>query len=109
MTSTMTPLDTPREIATDTIRPFQFHASDEDLADLRQRIKATRWRENEPVADFSQGVPLATMQKLARYWTTEYDWRKAEATLNSYPEFIAEMDGLDIAFVHVRSHEKTPW
>src|SRR5207244_561044 len=59
MTSTMTPLDTPRETVTDTIRPFQFHASDEDLADLRQRIKATRWPEKEPVADFSQGVPLA--------------------------------------------------
>jgi len=106
MTSTMTPLDTPRETATDTIRPFQFHASDEDLADLRQRIKATRWPEKEPVADFSQGVPLATMQKLARYWTTEYDWRKVEAKLNSYPQFITEIDGLDIHFVHVRSKEK---
>src|SRR5205809_263245 len=106
MTSTMTPLDTPRETATDTIRPFRFHASDEDLADLRQRIKATRWPEKEPVADFSQGVPLATMQKLARYWTTEYDWRKVEAKLNSYPQFITEIDGLDIHFVHVRSKEK---
>src|SRR5256886_2109724 len=106
MTSTMTPLDTPREIATATIRPFQFHASDEDLADLRQRIKATRWPEKEPVADFSQGVPLATMQKLARYWTTQYDWRKVEAKLNSYPQFITEIDGLDIHFVHVRSKEK---
>src|SRR5213594_756244 len=106
MTSTMTPLDTPRETATDTIRPFQFHASDEDLADLRQRIKATRWPEKEPVADFSQGVPLATMQKLARYWTTEYDWRKVEAKLNSYPQFITNIDGLDIHFIHVRSKEK---
>src|SRR5437879_8133017 len=106
MTGTMTPLDTPRETATDTIRPFQFHASDEDLADLRRRIKATRWPEKEPVADFSQGVPLATMQKLARYWTTEYDWRKVEAKLNSYPQFITEIDGLDIHFVHVRSKEK---
>src|SRR6266566_4716384 len=106
MTSTMTPLDTPRETATDTIRPFQFHASDEDLAELRQRIKATRWPEKEPVADFSQGVPLATMQKLARYWTTEYDWRKVEVKLNSYPQFITEIDGLDIHFVHVRSKEK---
>src|SRR3989454_4245772 len=106
MTSTMTPLDTARETAPDTIRPFQFHASDEDLADLRQRIKATRWPEKEPVADFSQGVPLATMQKLARYWTTEYDWRKVEAQLNSYPQFITEIDGLDIHFIHVRSKEK---
>src|SRR5213595_1899914 len=106
MTSTMTPLDTPRETATDTIRPFRFHASDEDLADLRQRIKATWWPEKEPVADFSQGVPLATMQKLARYWTTEYDWRKVEAKLNSYPQFISEIDGLDIHFIHVRLKEK---
>ena len=106
MTSTMTPLDTARQTATDAIRPFQFHASDEDLADLRQRIKATRWPEKEPVADFSQGVPLATMQKLARYWTTEYDWRKVEAKLNSYPQFITEIDGLDIHFIHVRSKEK---
>src|SRR5467141_4081634 len=106
MTSTMTPLDTPRETATDAIRPFQFHASDEDLADLRQRIKATRWPEKEPVADFSQGVPLATMQKLARYWATEYDWRKVEAKLNALPQFITEIDGLDIHFIHVRSkHE----
>src|SRR5437016_6020602 len=106
MTSTMTPLDTARQTATDAIRPFQFHASDEDLADLRQRIKATRWPEKEPVADFSQGVPLATMQKLARYWTTEYDWRKVEAKLNSYPQFLTEIDGLDIHFIHVRSKEK---
>src|SRR5436190_726552 len=106
MTSTMTPLDTPREIATDTIRPFQFHASDEDLVELRQRIKATRWPEKEPVADFSQGVPLATMPQLARYWTTQYDWRKVEAKLNSYPQFITEIDGLDIHFVHVRSKER---
>src|SRR5881396_3423576 len=106
MTSTLMPLDTARQTATDAIRPFQFHASDEDLADLRQRIKATRWPEKEPVADFSQGVPLATMQKLARYWTTEHDWRKVEAKLNSYPQFITEIDGLDIHFLHIRSkHE----
>src|SRR2546422_745371 len=104
--SHMTPPATARETATDAIRPFQFHASDQDLADLRQRIKATRWPEKEPVADFSQGVPLATMQKLARYWTTEYDWRKVEAKLNSYPQFITEIDGLDIHFIHVRSKEK---
>src|SRR5213592_338724 len=106
MTSTLMPLDTARQTATDAIRPFQFHASDEDLADLRQRIKATRWPEKEPVADFSQGVPLATMQKLARYWTTEYDWRKVEAKINSYPNFITEIDGLDIHFIHVRSKEE---
>ncbi|HMG95637.1 MAG TPA: epoxide hydrolase [Gemmatimonadaceae bacterium] len=88
------------------IRPFRVNISDEDLADLRQRIKATRWPEKEPVADFSQGVPLATMQKLARYWATEYDWRKVEAKLNSYPQFITNIDGLDIQFAHVRSKEK---
>src|SRR5947207_3403848 len=103
MTSTMTPLDTPRQTTTDAIRPFRFHASDEDLADLRQRIKATRFPEKEPVADFSQGVPLATMQKLARYWATEYDWRKIETKLKALPQFITEIDGLDIHFIHVRS------
>ncbi|HMG13210.1 MAG TPA: epoxide hydrolase [Gemmatimonadaceae bacterium] len=88
------------------IRPFRVNISDEDLADLRRRIKATRWPEKETVADFSQGVPLATMQKLARYWATEYDWRKVEAKLNSYPQFITNIDGLDIQFTHVRSKEK---
>src|SRR5215208_3347141 len=86
-----------------------FHIVDvpeEELVDLRRRILATRWPEKEPVADFSQGVPLATMQKLASYWATEYDWRKVEAKLNSYPQFITEIDGLDIHFIHVRSkHE----
>jgi pimeloyl-ACP methyl ester carboxylesterase len=88
------------------IRPFRVNISDEDLADLRRRIKATRWPEKETVADFSQGVPLATMQKLASYWATEYDWRKVEAKLNSYPQFITNIDGLDIQFTHVRSKEK---
>src|SRR5437667_12339955 len=106
MTSTMTPLDTPRETATDTIRPFQFHASDEDLAELRQRIKATRWPEKEPVADFAQGVPLATIQKLARHWTTQYDWRKVEAKLSSYPQFLTELDGLAIHCVPLPSAEE---
>jgi pimeloyl-ACP methyl ester carboxylesterase len=87
----------------ESIRPFRFRASDEELADLRRRILATRWPEKEPVADFSQGVPLATMQKLAHYWATEYDWRKVEARLNALPNFITEIDGLDIHFIHVRS------
>ena len=79
---------------------------DEALADLRRRILATRWPEKETVTDESQGVQLATMQKLARYWATEYDWRKIEAKLNALPQFITEIDGLDIHFVHVRSkHE----
>jgi pimeloyl-ACP methyl ester carboxylesterase len=85
------------------IRPFQFHASDEALADLRQRILMTNWPERETVADASQGVQLATMQNLARYWATEYDWRKCEAKLNALPNFMTKIDGLDIHFIHVRS------
>src|SRR5215212_844308 len=88
------------------VRPFRIDVPEEDLDDLRRRILATRWPEKETVADFSQGVQLATMQKLARYWTTEYDWRKVEAKLNSYPQFITNIDGLDIHFIHVRSKEK---
>src|ERR671930_774643 len=86
-----------------TIRPFQFHASDEALADLRRRIAATNWPERELVTDASQGVQLATMRKLARYWETEYDWRTCEARLNALPQFMTEIDGLDIHFIHVRS------
>jgi pimeloyl-ACP methyl ester carboxylesterase len=88
------------------IRPFQFHATDAQLSDLKQRILGTRWPEKETVSDTSQGVPLATMQELARYWATDYDWRKAEAKLNSYPQFVTNIDGLDIHFVHVKSKEK---
>src|SRR5918992_3628650 len=89
------------------VRDFPtINVPEEELDDLRQRILATRWPEKEPVTDFSQGVPLATMQKLARYWTTEYDWRKVEAKLNSYPQFITNIDGLDIHFIHVRSKEQ---
>jgi pimeloyl-ACP methyl ester carboxylesterase len=88
------------------IHPFQAHVSDEALTDLRRRILATRWPEKETVSDNSQGVPLATMQELARYWATDYDWRKCEAKLNALPQFITEIDGLDIHFIHVRSkHE----
>jgi pimeloyl-ACP methyl ester carboxylesterase len=88
------------------IRPFQFHATDQQLADLKRRILETRWPEKETVTDTSQGVPLATMQELARYWATDYDWRKAEAKLNSYPQFVTNIDGLDIHFIHVKSKEK---
>ena len=88
------------------IRPFTYYAPQAELDELRRRILATRFPEKEPVADFSQGVPLATVQKLARYWATEYDWRKVEARLNALPNFITEIDGLDIHFIHVRSkHE----
>ena len=88
------------------IRPFQVSTPDTELTELRRRITATRFPEKETVTDFSQGVPLATTQKLARYWATEYDWRKVEARLNAVPNFITEIDGLDIHFIHVRSkHE----
>jgi pimeloyl-ACP methyl ester carboxylesterase len=88
------------------IRPFQKRFSDAELADMRKRILATRLPEKEPVADQSQGVQLATIQKLAQYWATEYDWRKIESKLNSYPQFVTEIDGLDIHFLHARSkHE----
>src|SRR5262247_4352375 len=88
------------------IRPFHVSIPGAELAELRRRVKATRLPERETVSDFSQGVPLATVQKLARYWATEYDWRKVEARLNAVPNFITEIDGLDIHFVHARSkHE----
>jgi pimeloyl-ACP methyl ester carboxylesterase len=88
------------------VRPFSFHASDEALADLRRRIQAMRWPEKETVTDESQGVPLATMRELARYWATDYDWRKAEAKLSALPQFVTSIDGLDIHFIQVKSREK---
>jgi len=88
------------------IRPFHVHVADEKLTELRRRILATQWPEKETVNDQSQGVPLATMQELARYWATDYDWRKAEAKLNALPQFVTTIDGLDIHFIHVRSREK---
>jgi pimeloyl-ACP methyl ester carboxylesterase len=85
------------------IRPFRVSFPDTDLAELRRRVNATRWPERETVPDASQGVQLATAQKLARYWGTDHDWRKCEAQLNALPQFITEIDGLDIHFIHVRS------
>ena len=87
----------------DAIRPFHISFPEEALVDLRRRIAATRWPERETVTDPSQGVQFATVQKLARYWQTDYDWRKIEAKLNALPQFITEIDGLDIHFIHVRS------
>src|SRR5512136_3367446 len=88
------------------VRPFRVNVPEAELTEMRRRIKATRWPERETVADQSQGVQLATVQALARYWATEYDWRKCEARLNALPQFITEIDGLDIHFIHVRSkHE----
>jgi len=88
------------------LRPFTIHVPEADLEDLRARIAATRWPEREPVADQSQGVQLATMQALARYWGTEYDFRRLEARLNALPQFMTEIDGLDIHFIHVKSHHE---
>jgi len=88
------------------IRPFHVNVPEADLSDLRRRVAATRFPEKEPVADKSQGVPLDTVQKLARHWAKDYDWRKCEARINAYPNFLTEIDGLDIHFVHARSkHE----
>jgi pimeloyl-ACP methyl ester carboxylesterase len=106
--STANLFSTPAVIATEAeaIRPFHISVPEETLVDLRRRIVAARWPEKETVADQSQGVQLATIQKLARYWSTDYDWRKVEMRLNALPQFITEIDGLDIHFIHVRSkHE----
>jgi pimeloyl-ACP methyl ester carboxylesterase len=100
----MTQVET--SMARSEVRPFRINVSEEDLAELRRRVQATRWPEKETVADASQGVQLATIQELARYWATDYDLRRFEARLNALPQFMTEIDGLDIHFVHVRSpHE----
>jgi pimeloyl-ACP methyl ester carboxylesterase len=106
----MTPSAMPQRIqeAADktAIRPFSVTVPEAELTELRRRVNATRWPEKETVADQTQGVQLATIQELARYWANEYDWRKCEARLNALPQFITEIDGLDIHFIHVRSpHE----
>jgi pimeloyl-ACP methyl ester carboxylesterase len=93
------------ETASD-VRPFKVDIPDEALEDLRRRIEATNWPEKETVTDASQGVPLAMIQKLARHWATDYDWRTCEARLNALPQFITEIDGLDIHFLHVRSQHE---
>jgi pimeloyl-ACP methyl ester carboxylesterase len=99
---------TPEQTGSDNsvIRPFRVNFPEAEITELRRRINATRWPERETVSDQSQGVQLATIQRLARYWATEYDWRKCEARLNAFPQFITEIDGLDIHFIHARSkHE----
>jgi pimeloyl-ACP methyl ester carboxylesterase len=95
--------DAQTQVSAKAIRPFRVHVPQAAIDDLRQRIKATRWPDKETVADQSQGVQLATMKKLVRYWGAQYDWRKAEAKLNALPQFITNIDGLDIHFIHVRS------
>src|SRR5215469_15322671 len=88
------------------IRPFHIHVSKEALTDLRRRLAATRWPDKETVTDPSQGVQLAKLQELLRYWGTDYDWRKAEARLNAFPQFMTEIDGVNIHFIHVRSRHQ---
>src|ERR671916_2367299 len=88
------------------VRPFSIDVPEEALEDLRRRISATRWPSKELVEDRSQGVQLAPMQELARYWTTDYDWRKCEERLNELPQFVTEIDGVDIYFIHVRSQHE---
>ena len=94
------------EAASTAVRPFRIDVPEEDLVELRRLVLATRWPDRETVTDDSQGVPLATMQQLARYWATEYDWRTCEARLNALPQFLTEIDGLDIHFLHVRSRHE---
>ena len=98
----MTPLVA--ETVDTAIQPFRVNIPEADLADLKRRLAATRWPDKETVGDQSQGVQLAKLQELVRYWGTDYDWRKAEATLNAYPQFMTNIDGVDIHFIHVRSH-----
>ncbi len=104
--ASMLPLHSAAAVEREAVRPFRINIPEEALVDLRRRVKATRWPDKETVADPSQGVQLATIQRLARYWATDHDWRKIEARLNALPQFITEIDGLDIHFIHVRSkHE----
>jgi pimeloyl-ACP methyl ester carboxylesterase len=106
MTTATTARDTAQDTAADAIRPFQVEVPEADLNDLQQRLAATRLPSKELVDDRSQGVQLATIQELTRYWATDYDWRKLEATLNALPQFTTEIDGVEIHFIHVKSkHE----
>lgn len=106
MTQPIIEVSTSTTSARDDIRPFHVNFAEEQLADLRRRVKATKWPNKEQVSDDTQGVRLATMQALANYWANSYDWRKAEARINSYPHFISNIDGLDIHFIHAKSKEK---
>ena len=85
------------------IRPFRIDIPDDALADMRRRINATRWPDRETVSDLSQGIQLAKLQQFMRYWGTKYDWRNIETKMNSLPQFITEIDGIDIHFIHIRS------
>ena len=102
-TASLFPASAAETAPSEAIRPFRINFPEADLIDLKQRLAATRWPDKETVADDSQGVPLAMLRDLVRYWATSYDWRKVEARLNALPQFITEIDGLDIHFIHVRS------
>ena len=97
---------TPNPMSNELIRPFHVHFPETDLSDLKRRILATRWPEKETVADQTQGVPIGMLKAVAKYWATEYDWRKVEARLNSHPNYLTNIDGLDIHFIHVESKHK---
>src|SRR5213592_4336158 len=103
-TGTQTQIQT--VVAETAVRPFSVDIPEEKLVGLRQRLATTRWPERETVTDDTQGVQLGTIQELARYWATDYDWRKCEAKLNALPQFMTEIDGLDIHFIHVRSQHE---
>ncbi|HZA18005.1 MAG TPA: epoxide hydrolase [Pseudonocardiaceae bacterium] len=105
-TPTKPELDTAQNAQTPAIRPFRVEVPQADLDDLRQRIAATRWPDRETVPDRSQGAQLAELQELVRYWGTAYNWRKAEAQLNAFPQFMTTIDGVDVHFIHVRSRHK---
>src|ERR1700728_3672909 len=106
MTTAVAQEETRHSADTAAIRPFKVQVPEAELSELRRRVNNTKWPERETVTDATQGVQLATTQALARYWGTEYDWRKCEARLNALPQFITQIDGLDIHFIHVRSkHE----
>ncbi|WP_038974493.1 epoxide hydrolase family protein, partial [Bradyrhizobium genomosp. III] len=104
--SSLLPLHPARAAAGGAIRPFQMKVPEQDLLDLRRRLAATRWPDREIVNDQSQGVQLTTVQQLVRYWQSDYDWRKLEARLNALPQFVTEIDGVDIHFIHVRSRHE---
>ena len=91
---------------TETIRPYHISVNEEAITDLKNRVNATRWPQQETVTDQSQGVKLAQIQKLVKYWGTDYDWHKAEAKLNALPQFVTNIDGLDIQFIHIKSKHK---
>ena len=104
--SSLLPLRPAKAAASGAIRPFSVNIPEEDLLDLRRRLAATRWPDREIVADQSQGVQLTTVQQLVRYWQNDYDWRRIEARLNGFPQFVTEIDGVDIHFIHVRSRHE---